>query len=426
MSKAINTRRCRLVSPAMGIVAMLAAAYIVGFAERQAPATLAEPMAHHYDLNDSELGGLFGYGFGLFYALLAVPAGWLADRAKRLRLLALGLALSSLATMMIVRGTSLEAVVALRLIMGIGQSVLVPAAYSLLGDVVPRGHIGRAIALLAVAPFLGAGLMLIFGGSLASDEQWPTVFLVVGTIGLTIGCGCAFPREPTRSRPIDAGHQSSGVALYLKEHWKSVLATDLAIAFAAMAAHSLLAWGAVWLIRSHAMQAADAASYLGYAVLAGGIGGAILAGVGGDALSRGRFRMSRLTLLSGAMVAAAAVALLMFSTSSAVLALACLPILVGLIASSLTLGPAALQDMTPPGLRGRQHGVTVLIVNWLGLGMGPLLVGIATDLSGDPAAIGGVMAVALPIMLGLSAAIAALARTADGQAKAPALPSSTV
>src|SRR3546814_16748391 len=81
-----------------------------------------------------------------------------------MRLLAIGLALASIATAMSAFASSLYLAAALRLLVGVGQRVLVPAAYSLLGDIVPRARLGRAVAGFAIGPFLGAGLILVLGG----------------------------------------------------------------------------------------------------------------------------------------------------------------------------------------------------------------------------------------------------------------------
>src|SRR3546814_18377563 len=84
----------RFRSPVSAIAAWVLDAYVVAFAQRQWPATLAEPMTRRFDLADAEMGALIGYGFGFFYALFAIPAGWLVDSTHRMRLLAIGLALA--------------------------------------------------------------------------------------------------------------------------------------------------------------------------------------------------------------------------------------------------------------------------------------------------------------------------------------------
>src|SRR3546814_12513580 len=100
-------------------------------------------MTRRFDLADAEMGALIGYGLGFFYALFAIPAGWLVDSTHRMRLLAIGLALASIATAMSAFASSLYLVAALRLLVGVGLSVLFPAACSLLGDFVTRVPHGR-------------------------------------------------------------------------------------------------------------------------------------------------------------------------------------------------------------------------------------------------------------------------------------------
>lgn len=417
------------ILPATWVPALLLAAYVTSFAQRQLPATLAEPMTRQFDLADGELGALIGYGFGFLYALLAVPAGWLVDSMSRQRLLAIGLALAGLATLASAFVASLTPLVVLRLVTGAGQSILVPAAYSLLGEMVPRERIGRAVAGFAIGPFLGAGAMLVLGGRLAALGDWWLAYAVAGVFGIAIAATVLLIDEPTRS-PTP---QATGLAAYAMRHWAPVLYIDAALTFAAMAGHAILAWSATWLSRSHGLSTADATFAFGITVLVGGIAGTIAAGAGGDALLRRWPAVSRLALLASAMFVATLFALAVFASHALPVALTGLTLLVALIAAALTLAPASLQEITPPGMRGRQHGIAILLVNWIGLGLGPLLIGLASDVAGDARAVGRIMAVAVPMMLFLSAMFAtlgipALARSRKRipQESAPGLPSSTV
>lgn len=389
-----------------GTALLLLAAYITCFAQRQVPATMAGPMARHYDLSDGEMGGLIGYGFGFFYAVLALPAGWLVDRFRRTWLLAAGLALASLATIASALDVGIAVMIVLRLLVGVGQSVLVPAAYSLLGDTVARQNMGRTVAGFSVGPFLGAGIMLILGGQLASDMQWWVAFALAGSAGLMLSVVVAWVREPERKAATQIHDLAGDLGPYLKQHWWPVLAADGALTFTAMAGHTILAWGAVWLMRAHEVSAGNAALGLGLAVLVGGVVGTLAAGSGSDHLLKGRRCLSRLHLLAGAMLVGSVMATAIFLCASLSAALIGLPVLIALIAASLTLASTALQDITPPNLRGRQHGFAILLVNWIGLGFGPLLIGFVSDLRGGAAAIGTVLGIALPIMLILSAGIA--------------------
>lgn len=403
---------------ASGIAALLLAAYVVAFAQRQLPATLAELIARRFALSNAEMGGLIGYGFALCYAALGVPAGWLADRARRLRLLAFGLALASAATATSAVASDAATLTAMRLLVGVGQSALVPVAYSLLGDLLPRDRIGRAAACFAVGPFIGAGLMLILGGRLASGGGWRLPFVIAGAAGLCLAAAILSVREPTRHPSEQRAVTVENAATYFARHWRSVAAVDGALTFVAMAGHMVLAWGVTWLMRNQDMSLADATLGLGVAVIGGGVAGTLAAGSSGDALLRRWPGMPRLALLSGAALIAALIARPIFTTAMPLLALAGLPLITALIAAALAIGPAALQDITPPGLRGRQHGLAILLINIVGLGLGPLIVGIASDAAGDAGALGRVLGFAVPLMLGAAAVIAGLGARAQGRSAA--------
>src|SRR3546814_4512584 len=112
MSRSSQQHHGMRAGPVAAIAALLLAAYVVAFAQRQLPATLAETMTRRFDLADAEMGALIGYGFGFFYALFAIPAGWLVDSTHRMRLLAIGLALASIATAMSAFASSLYLVAA--------------------------------------------------------------------------------------------------------------------------------------------------------------------------------------------------------------------------------------------------------------------------------------------------------------------------
>ena len=100
---------------------LLLIVYMVAFADRQLPAMLG----------DTALGALHGYGFAIFYALAAVPAGCLVDHVPRLRLLGLCLLVWSTATIICGLAPSLTQLSVSRLVVGLGQAA--PRLLHLLG-----------------------------------------------------------------------------------------------------------------------------------------------------------------------------------------------------------------------------------------------------------------------------------------------------
>jgi len=295
--------------------------------------------------------------------------------------------------------------------------MLVPTAYSLLGDALHRHRLGLGIAAFAVGPFLGAGMALMLGGPLAQQTRWQVPFWTVGGAGLVLAMLLSWLPEPQRqdaARP--ASIESRGALRFLREQWRPSLAVDLAMVFTAMAGHAMLGWVALWLMRVHDHGLDQATVYYGASVLVGGIAGTFGAGLAGDALRR-RGRIGRLHLHAAATAGAALLAGYLFSELAPARALALLPLLVALLAAGLATGSAALQEITPPHLRGLQHGLAVFLINLLGLGLGPLIVGLASlavDRSGG--ALGATMGIAIPAMFAIAALAALLGARAQRRA----------
>ena len=397
---------------------LLLIVYMVAFADRQLPAMLGEEIAREFKLGDTALGALHGYGFAIFYALAAVPAGCLVDHVPRLRLLGLCLLVWSTATIICGLAPSLTQLSVSRLVVGLGQAALVPAAYSLLGDVWPRSRTGVAVAGFAIGPYLGVGLMLLLGGQLASFTNWCPPFLVAGLFGI----GIAFivlrwpelPRQKNISmREAAPAQHWAATLVYFRNHVVIIAAIDGALLFAAMAVHAVLGWGVIWLTRSHGLLLGEATLALVAVVLVGGGLGTIAGGMAGDRLARFDNGHGRLCLLGAAMLVAAPTAWAAFTSGGSTAALGLLTLLITLVAIALATGPAALQDITPPSMRGIQHGLAVFLVNMFGLGLGPLLVGMVSETFDDrEAGLGSALATTVPVMLFLAATMAATGRYA--------------
>jgi MFS family permease len=410
----------------MMLATLLLAAYVVAFAQRQLPAALAPAIAERFDASDFALGALHGSSFALLYGCLAVPAGWLVDRGRRTAILAAGLALASVATALSALAAELHWVAAARLVVGFGQAALVPAAYSLLGDTVPRARTGIATALFLCGPFMGAGLMLMSGGGLVSLLGWQWPFLIVGALGLVLAMLAGLLPEPVGRAQATGGASVATAWLHVQLNWRPISAVMMTMLFTATAGHVVLGWGVAWLTRVHGATETEAGLLLGCVVLIAGTGGTLAGGAVGDAML-GRRGMPRLTGLCAAATLAVPAALLTFAPAMHHPFVAFgLSATLFLLGAAHAAGPAALQEMTPPSLRGMQHGAAVFAVNLIGLGTGPLLVGLASDRAGDDgAAIGRVLYLTVPALLVMAALAALLGRRSQARVAAALAQAST-
>ena len=219
-------------------VVVLVLAYAVSFIDRQVVALLVEPLKHDLHLTDSEIGLVQGPAFGLFYALLGMPLGALADRIHRLRLIALGILLWSFATAASGFATSFGGLFVARMAVGIGEAALVPAAVSLLADLFTAERRALPMSVLTSGASMGAGLSLLLGGWfvsfaargvealplvgpwLAGRAVWQVVFIMAGLLGVPIIIAIFCLKEPERGAR-DSARAVEQVGLgYIFKEWR--------------------------------------------------------------------------------------------------------------------------------------------------------------------------------------------------------------
>ncbi len=79
-------------------VGLLTIAYVFSFVDRYVLGLLIEPIKADLGLTDTQIGLLLGPAFAIFYATMGLPLGWLADKKNRVRIVAIGIAVWSIAT----------------------------------------------------------------------------------------------------------------------------------------------------------------------------------------------------------------------------------------------------------------------------------------------------------------------------------------
>ena len=150
------------------VLFILSLVYMLNYVDRQIIAILAQPIKQDLNLTDTELGFLSGFAFALVYTLLGVPIAWLADRGRRVRIVAVACAVWSVFTMLCGAAGSFTSLALARAGVGIGESGGVPPSHSLIADYFPPEKRGFAIALHSLGLPLGAMLGLSLGGGVAA------------------------------------------------------------------------------------------------------------------------------------------------------------------------------------------------------------------------------------------------------------------
>jgi MFS family permease len=167
----------------MGVVALLALAVFINYVDRGNLATAAPLMKDELHLSASQLGILFS-AFYWTYIPSQILAGWLAERINAYRTLAIGLFVWSLATAASGLAASFAVLIALRLILGVGESAAFPCSSKLLARHLPLDRLGMANGTIAIGLALGPAFGTFTGGMLMAKLGWRPIFLLFGLASL--------------------------------------------------------------------------------------------------------------------------------------------------------------------------------------------------------------------------------------------------
>ena len=221
MTEEPTAARPRVSAYAWYALILFVVVYIFNFIDRQIVSILAESIKADLELDDAQIGFLYGTAFAVFYALFGIPLGRLADSWYRGRLMAIGLALWSSMTAMSGFAQSFGMLAAARIGVGIGEASASPAAYSMIADYFPKERRATALSIYSSGLYIGGGIALPIGGYVLAEwarqfpapglaplglAPWQAAFLAVGLPGLLLAVWIWTLKEPLRGA-ID-GHPS--------------------------------------------------------------------------------------------------------------------------------------------------------------------------------------------------------------------------
>ncbi|WP_410589358.1 spinster family MFS transporter [Amycolatopsis sp. lyj-23] len=399
------------------MLALLFAANLLNFYDRTIPAIVVEPIKAEFGLSDAEIG-LVSAAFTVVYALFGIPLGRLADRSSRRVVLAVGLAVWSVLTAVTGLVGGFVTLVAVRLLLGVGEASFAPAANSLVADLYPSDRRARATGRWQLG--LPAGLVLAFftvGAITDAFGSWRAAFFAAALPGLVVAGLLAFIREPARGASEVAPVATAQVntpfrsLLRVRTLWWLVLAG----VGAQIASYAVATFSVPLFQRYFHTSLATGGALTGITIGLTGLGGLILGGRIADRASR---RSSAARVLTGAYGLLAAVPL----TASAFVVAADLPVVFVVVFSAgwllqylyFTAAYPAVADVVEPRLRGTAMAVYLAASYLLGGALGPLVAGALSDhfaasraLSVEAAAAHGLhlsLAIVIPVGLLVGAA----------------------
>ena len=363
---------------ALGLLTVVS---VLNYLDRTLIYILFTPIKREMAFSDFELALLGTASFVIFFTLLGVPFGRLADRSSRKNMIAAGLAVWSLFSGLTGFANGFWSLFLCRVMVGVGEATLGPAALSLLSDYFPPRTRASVQSIYAAGIALGSGLAFFLGGWIGVHYGWRTAFYFLGFPGLIVAVLVYLLKEQKR------GRTEVSPPKYSSEDWKLLFqSTPLRYHYAgyalfALAANSFAIWGPTFLTRVHGYNIAVVGIVIGLTSLLSGIPAILLGGVLSDRLREsgpgGRMRLGSVA----ALFAVPFWIMLLFANSVPLLLVANF-ILLGFSVIWIAPSMADVHEMTGPYLRGLGVGVFICLVNIAAYGIGSPLIGKLNDLFG--------------------------------------------
>lgn len=364
---------------------LLTTTYFFSYMDRQILAILLEDIKADLLLSDTQLGLLSGFAFALFYATLGIPVAALADRMNRVNIISIALALWSAMTAACGLANNFMQLLAARVGVGIGEAGSSPPSHSIIADLYPAEKRALALSIYSLGVTLGAAAGQMFGGNLTYFFDWRVAFIVIGLPGVILAIFVKmFATEPPRR--AEPGAVADDNQPSIGEGFRTILSNPSArwliagVTLTSMIGYALTSWTPAYLIRIFDLNTLQVGNFvaplLAIAGVASGLGGGWLANklTSRDGLYRQPWMIAVLKTI--------ALPFLFWFYLAGDAWIAVGVYFVALLFQSSYLGPtfAVIQTLAPLKMRAVWAAITLLIINLIGLGLGPTMVGVLSDL----------------------------------------------
>jgi MFS family permease len=374
------------------VTAVLMLAYTFSFLDRQILNLMIGPIRRDLGISDHEFALLAGAAFGVFYTVMALPLGWLADRFNRKWLITIGVATWSLMTATCGLARTFPQLFLARVGVGVGEATLSPSTYSTLSDYFDKQRLPRAMSVYTVGLFIGAGLALIVGGEVVTAvgkwdpivlphfgrlHDWQIVFMMVGLPGLALALWIATLREPQRrgrTQTVPFGE----VFRFIGRRPKLFIAFFVGAGF-----YSVMGYADTWypelFIRTWGWDAAQAGRINGASSLVAGPLGLLFAGwYSSYLMARGRSDACLRLTAFGALGIAIPAIFMPLMPNPTLMAVMLFPFKF-FVGFPPVLIASAIQMVAPNRLRAQLGALFLFAVGIIGVTCGPILPSLFTD-----------------------------------------------
>jgi MFS family permease len=402
------------------VVVLMMSFYVLSFMDRQIIAVLLDPIKIDLDLTDVQISLIGGVSFGLFYSVVGIFIGRLADSMNRPLLIAVGVFIWSLTTALCGLAAKFWHLLFLRMGVGLGEAALLPSTLSLLKDYFPPARLATPTSVFLFGAPIGIGLSFAAGGFMFSVAQditaadgwndvvfiggsaaWKLVLMFLGVVGMVMTLAMATVREPRLTSTVAKEKQAEHglkaaeaaelpvVKAYAKKNWLPVISLYVGMALISMAAYAQGFWDVTYLTRTFGGDRGSVSFMYGMVQMFAGITGMLLGGITADRLTKRGVESSsyKLVILGAAIATPFAFMYSLMGSEQMSLWL-----MVGTIFGTnmcFACAASAMQRMYPAAMLGLAAGIYFFMSNAVGLMVGPTVVAAITDYGfGDPQKVG--------------------------------------
>lgn len=369
-------------------LALLTLVYFFSFMDRYILSILLEQIKGDLQLNDTQLGLLSGFAFAIFYATLGIPVAWLADRTSRRDIIAVALTLWSAMTALCGTAANFTQLLIYRIGVGVGEAGSSPPSHSIIADLYPPEKRAGAMGIYSTGVVLGGGFGTIIGGVIANAYGWRWAMAAVGLPGIVLAIIVRLVMvEPRRglSDPGGVPHHAAAMPS-LATGMRSLASCGpavhliMAVTITSLVGYATANFGPSYLQRSFGMTMLQVSLIYAPAVALTGAFGGIAGGRIADRLGRKHGLHVQAWFVAALKLAALPFTVLFYFTYDLRIGFAA--ILGSTLLASSYLGPsfALIQGLAPTRMRAVWAAITLLIINLVGLGLGPSVTGVLSDL----------------------------------------------
>lgn len=385
-------------------VFVLALGLMVTYLDRGILSLLVEPIKRDLHISDTQMSLLMGFAFVCFYLLVALPIARLVDYKSRRAILGVGTAIWSLTTTISGLTRTFGQLFLCRVGSGVGAACSSPASFSMLADLFPREKLPRAFAVLFFGMFLGEGVALIVGGTLAglfmrlspvtlpvigALHGWQLTLIVIGLPGLLVAALMATVQEPARrgrmaASGVDAAPSTKRLPVkdVLAFIWKNAgvfLPMFASMGISAMMGFGIRSWAPSFYVRTFHWTIVKYGLVQGLLSLTIMPIGAFTGSLMAEQLARKGYDDANMrTVFIGQLLALPGMILFPLMPTAALSIVLSTAYTFFLYWTNAPMN-AALQIVTPNQMRGQVTAFFLLVYNVIGFGLGPTMVALFTD-----------------------------------------------